>query len=152
MENFEIDFEGELSDGTKREIDCLVEGGFDPERALENHRQSLLREQENFNLLLPESCKPTIGEIAIAPGQLGEEASIADIEAYLEKLLLDLPPSSTFMLDFREENYLIAAEIVLSRLKNHLKNNYIRWVITKETKEAVQRAQQEAWRRRAGNN
>ena len=152
MDNVEIDFEGTLPDSIKRDIDCLVDGGFDPERTLENNRKNFLQQEQQANLLLPQSCMPTIGEMSVAPGQYGEEVSIADIEAYLEKLILDLPPSSTFLLDFRGRNYLIGAEIVLSRLSQHMKGNYIRYVITPEMKDAVQKAQKDSWEARARYN
>ena len=146
---FEINLEGEISDQIKREIDCLVDGGFDPEREILKNRIQQQEQEKQFNLLLPESCKPVIGEIQVAPGDVDHPASIADMESYLEKTLLDLPPSSTIGLDLRSRDHLIAAEIVLRRLKTHLEKNYIRIVLTPEMKAAVQREQEISWANKA---
>ena len=146
---FEINLKGKVSDRIKREIDCLVDGGFDPEREIIKNRIQQQEQEKQFNLLLPESCKPVIGEIQVAPGDKDHPASVADMESYLEKTLLDLAPSSTIALDLRNRDHLVAAEIVLRRLKAHLEKNYIRVVLTPEMKAAAQREQEVSWANKA---
>lgn len=143
---FELEFEGLVPDSVKKEIDYLVDKGFDPVRLKQEQEREKLQQQKEASLLLPESCMPKFGEMAVAPGK---EATVSEVENYLEKLIFDLPPSSTFMLDFRERTHLVAAELVLTRLKAHMEGNYIRYVISPSMKEAVLRAQDESIRFRA---
>lgn len=152
MSDIELNFEGELNDSLKREIDYLIDQGFDPEKELQKERAAQLEAERQMNLILPESCIPTIGDVDVAPGDGNFKAPIADVESYLEKLILSLPPSSTFMLDFRDRSYLIGAEIVLGRLKGYLADNYIRCLLTPEMKEAVRQEQQKSWEAKARKN
>ena len=81
----DIEFEGELTDKLKRDIDCLVDGGFDPERELEQNRIKKAKEEREANLLLPSSCLPTLGEVIVSQA-LGK--TVGEMVSEFEKIII----------------------------------------------------------------
>jgi len=134
MSDFELDFQDGIPDQVKRDIDALDAYGFDPFEAARDAEKQKREEEAKAALLLPQSCMPQYGEVVSVLG-IDEQEAIAEIE----KIILDAPPSSTICLDFDEEFYIVACEVVLSKLAEHIKSNNIRYVVTEKMRREVMR-------------
>jgi hypothetical protein len=130
----DIEFEGELTDKIKRDIDCLVNAGFDPERELEQTRRQKAEEERKANLLLPSSCLPTLGEVIVSQG-VGK--TIQEMVSEFEKIILSTPPSQNITFDLTDFESIKACEMATAKYKLWMESNHIRLIITDRMKKAL---------------
>lgn len=128
-----IEFEGELTDQLKREIDCLVDGGFDPERELEQNKRQLWEEEKKQSLLLPTSCIPTLGEVI----QSDPDKTMDELVQEYERIILSTPPSHNITFDLVDFKSIRACEIACSKYAMWMKSNYIRLITTERMRKAL---------------
>ncbi len=129
-----IEFEGELTDKIKREIDCLVDAGFDPERELEQNRRQQMEQEKRQALLLPTSCIPTLGEIIQSNP---EDKTLDELIAEYEKIILSTPPSHNITFDLVDFKSIRACEIACGKYAMWMKSNHIRLITTERMRKAL---------------